>query len=161
MTTLIAGFGNIFLGDDGFGPAVIEALDFDAFGHDVKIRDFGISGMHLALEMSAGYELVIIVDAVARDDEPGTIFAIEAQSGQGATIDAHDMDVAGVLALYEELCEREKRTQRPRVVVIGCVPESLCEGMGLTGRVRAAIPACIGLVHAFAGAKTPTGAALP
>ena len=77
MKTLVAGFGNIFRSDDGLGCEVLRALGTADLGESVRLRDFGTSGMHLALEMLSGYDAVVIVDAVGRDEPPGTVFAID------------------------------------------------------------------------------------
>ena len=67
---LVAGVGNIFLGDDGFGSEVVRRLQREPVD-GVKIEDFGIAGMHLAFELTAGYERAIIVDLIARGGTPG------------------------------------------------------------------------------------------
>jgi|SRR5579884_827102 len=77
MKTLVAGIGNIFFGDDAFGPEAIKLLGERSLGEDVRAVDFGIRGMHLALEMLEPYDRVVLVDAIARDDAPGTLFLIE------------------------------------------------------------------------------------
>ena len=159
MRTLIAGFGNVFFSDDGFGPAVVRSLETNAFPPGVVVRDFGTGGMHLALEMCAGYDLVVIVDAVARDDAPGTLFAIEAKEcGAHSVPDAHAMDASAVLALFESMA-RQLECKRPKVLVVGSVPETTAEGMELSSVVRAAIPACRKLVRALTtDLMTTTGA---
>jgi hydrogenase maturation protease len=165
MKTLVAGFGNIFLSDDGFGPAVIRALDPNGFPPDVRIRDFGIGGMHLALEMLEGYDLVVIVDAVSRDDAAGTVFAIEVDPSmpRGASIPQHDtgdphaMDVSSVLSLYERVRAQSGVERTPHIIVAGCVPLTLEEGMELSMPVRAAIPVCAQLIQRLTFQTTATG----
>ncbi len=74
---LIAGVGNIFLGDDGFGVEVasrLAAADLPDWAHVV---DYGIRGMHLAYDLANGYESMILIDATARGGEPGSIYVIE------------------------------------------------------------------------------------
>lgn len=142
MKTLIAGFGNVFFSDDGFGPAVVRSLDGTQFPPGVVVRDFGTGGMHLALEMCAGYDAVVIVDAVARADAPGTVYAIEAQECEDRSVpDAHATSVSSVLTLFDSMA-RQLECKRPRVIVAGCVPETTEEGMELSGAARAAIPQC-------------------
>lgn len=164
MKTLVAGFGNIFLSDDGFGPAVIRALDPAMFPSGVRVRDFGTGGMHLALEMLEGYDTVIVVDAVGRREAPGTVFAIEV--GANAAMphddaneasDPHAMDVGSVLTLYERVRAQSGVEHAPRVIVAGCVPQTLEEGMELSEPVRAAIPACIDLIRKLTLQTTATG----
>ena len=162
MKTLIAGFGNIFLSDDGFGPALIRSLDPDDFANDTVVRDFGTAGMHLALEMSAGYELVIIVDALRRNAPAGTVFAIEANeaaNGLDNVADAHAMSVPAVLELFERIARQlSANTARPRIILCGCVPHSIEEGMDLSEPVRAAIPLCADLIGRLTEQLSATGA---
>lgn len=158
MKTLIAGFGNVFFSDDGFGPAVIRSLDVDEFPPDVVVRDFGTGGMHLALEMCGEYDLVVIVDAISRPDAPGTVYAIEAQECDEQSVpDAHATSVTAVLALFESMA-RQLECKRPRVVVAGCVPETTEEGMELSEAARTAIPQCRKLVQILTGNFIATGA---
>jgi hydrogenase maturation protease len=79
--TLIAGIGNIFLGDDGFGVEVATRLAGADLPGGVKVVDYGIRGMHLAYDLSSGYDAAILVDATARGGEPGTIYVIEPELG--------------------------------------------------------------------------------
>ena len=70
---LVAGIGNIFRGDDGFGVEVVRRLADERLGTDVDVGDFGIRGVHLAFEMASGkYTKVILVDATSRGEPPGT-----------------------------------------------------------------------------------------
>jgi hypothetical protein len=73
---LVAGIGNIFFADDGFGPAVLRRLAHEKLP-GVRFEDYGIRGMHLAYELLAGYEAAIVVDAVSRGGPPGTLYVIE------------------------------------------------------------------------------------
>ena len=80
MSVLVAGVGNIFLSDDGFGVEVARRLAGVDLGPDVKVADFGIRGVHLAYELLDGYDFVILVDASPRGGEPGTLYVIEPES---------------------------------------------------------------------------------
>ena len=75
---LVAGIGNIFLGDDGFGCEVVRRLAERELPENVEVRDFGIRGMDLAYALMDPYEVVVFVDAVPRGEEPGTVYLIEA-----------------------------------------------------------------------------------
>ena len=77
MRILIAGLGNIFEGDDGFGVAVARLLTEAEWPSGVEVHDFGIRGVHLAYQLLDGYDLVVIVDAVSRAGEPGTLYVID------------------------------------------------------------------------------------
>jgi hydrogenase maturation protease len=160
-SALIAGFGNIFRSDDGFGSAVVQTLSYADFPGGVRIHDFGTGGLQLALDMLAGYHLVVIVDAIARDAPPGTLFALacdEEAVDSAAPADAHAMTVDAVLALYARVYEHSGLTRKPKIVVVGCVPETLDEGMELSEPVRAAIPACAEMVRRVADRYLVMGA---
>jgi hydrogenase maturation protease len=124
---LVAGIGNVLLGDDGFGPAVIAALRAERSsertgsrelgGAAVELADFGIRGMDLALALTGGVDAAILVDAVARGGAPGTLYVIEPTAGAPPELQSHAMDPARVLAFAAAIGEP------PRVVrVIGCEP---------------------------------------
>ena len=70
---LIAGVGNIFLGDDGFGPEVARRLATAGLPGWVRVADYGISGMHLAYDLADGYDCAVLIDAAPRGDKPGTV----------------------------------------------------------------------------------------
>ena len=136
---LVAGIGNIFLGDDGFGVEVVRRLRASPVPEGVIVADFGIRGLHLAYEiLDGGYDLVVFVDALPRGNTPGAIELLEADlddvSIQSATPDGHGMDPASVLALL-----RSMGGGSPPVVVVGCEPASLEEGMGLSPPVAASV----------------------
>ncbi len=162
MKTLIAGFGNALLSDDGLGSAVARLLSKTELSPGVRVLDFGTGGMHLALEMLNGYDVVVIVDAVALPDVPGTIFAIEIDPERNACgdrpADPHAMDVDNVLRLYARLCAQSGLERCGRIVVVGCVPLNLDEGVELSEPVRAALPACVELVRKLTQSRAVTGA---
>lgn len=142
MSVLVAGVGNIFLSDDGFGPEVARALGSEPVD-GAKIEDFGIRGMHLAYELLAGYERAILVDAVPRGGVPGTVYVIEPDvSVPGATADAHRMDLGNVFAFVRAL-----GGEPPPIVLVGCEPESIAEGIGLSAAVQGAVPAAVRAVR--------------
>jgi hydrogenase maturation protease len=160
MKTLIAGIGNVFFSDDGFGPAVIRLLGAHPFENNVRVRDFGIAGMHLALEMLEPYDLIILVDAIARDEQPGTAFVLEPESEHSGMLvaDAHAMDVRAVLALYQRLRQDMEPAHAPKILIVGCVPECIDEGMELSQAVRMALPRCAQLVRELAVQHAMSGA---
>ncbi|MGH9095362.1 MAG: hydrogenase maturation protease, partial [Acidimicrobiales bacterium] len=100
---LVAGVGNIFFGDDGFGVEVARRLDPASAPAGVKVADFGIRGVHLAYELLEGYDILILIDAVSRGDPPGTVSVIEhaaednMEGGTLAAMDAHGMDPGAVM----------------------------------------------------------------
>ena len=118
---LIAGVGNIFLGDDGFGVEVARRLACESWSADVTVKDFGIRGVHLAYEVISGYELAIIVDTVSHGAAPGTIYVIEPDLEGVSCIsvsDSHDMVLENVFAMVRTL----GGSMRPRVLIVGCEP---------------------------------------
>ena len=143
---LVAGIGNIFLGDDGFGCEVASRMLADApsLPEGVKVVDYGIRGLHLAYDLMEGYDLLILVDTVDRGDEPGTITLLEADpaSEGGGIPDAHDMDPQNVLDLLSDF-----GGSVGRVLVVGCQVASVDEGIGLSEPVAAAVDEAIGMVY--------------
>ena len=114
---LVAGIGNVFFGDDGFGVAVAGRLAATALPPGVDVVDFGIRGMDLAYALR-DYDVAIFVDAVPRGGVPGTLYVIEPDTrGAQAGPDAHAMDPVKVLALARGLGD-----PLPRVLVVGCEP---------------------------------------
>jgi hydrogenase maturation protease len=115
---LIAGIGNVFLADDGFGVEVARLLAQRELPAGVKVADFGIRGMDLAYELQEDYDAAILVDAVPRGGEPGTLYVIEPDPAQAeGMLDAHSMDPVRVLGLAKVL-----GSLPPRVLVVGCEP---------------------------------------
>ena len=143
---LIAGVGNIFLGDDGFGVEVARRLACEAFSENISVADFGIRGIHLAYQLVAGYDAAIIVDAVARGAAPGTLYVIEPNldaAGSGSISDSHDMVLGNVFAMARTL-----GGELPvRVLIVGCEPADLAEKIGLSEPAARAIPGAIRAVR--------------
>lgn len=119
-TILVAGIGNVFLGDDGFGVAVAQQLATRALPPGVDVRDFGIRGMDLAYAMQNEYDVVVMVDAAPRGHPPGTVSVIDAavDADGPVGIDTHGMDPVKVLALARALGRVP-----PKVLVVACEPE--------------------------------------
>ena len=147
-TVLVAGVGNVFLGDDGFGVEVARRLAAEDLPPGVKVADFGIRGVHLAYELCDGYELAILVDAVPRGEEPGTLYVIEPEPpgdpdpDDAPPLDAHGMDPGAVLSLLGILGGHVDR-----VLVVGCEPAVADERMGLSAPVAAAVDPAVTLVQ--------------
>ncbi|MER5935378.1 hydrogenase maturation protease [Streptomyces sp. NPDC002054] len=146
--TLIAGVGNIFLGDDGFGVEVVRALAAHRLPADVEAVDIGVRGVHLAYQLLDGYDTLILIDATARGGAPGTLYLIEAGTPggiepSGAVLDGHHMSPDAVLALLDTLCAGTGSTPPRRTLVVGCEPASLEEGVGLGPEVAAAVPEAV------------------
>ena len=103
-SVLVAGIGNVFLADDGFGVEVARRLAERELPGGVKVADFGIRGMDLAYELQEDYDAAVLVDAVPRGQAPGTLFVIEPDLEQAEPVlDAHAMDPVRVLGLARTL----------------------------------------------------------
>lgn len=142
MRVLIAGVGNIFFGDDGFGPAVIQALAGVNIPN-VLVADYGIRGLHLAYELLSGYQRAILVDAVPRGGEPGTLYVLEPETCAGAaTPDAHRMELSNVFGLMRSI-----GGDSPKITIVGCEPASVEASMDLSDPVRQSIEPAVALVR--------------
>src|SRR3974390_361302 len=84
---LVAGIGNIFLGDDGFGSEVVRNADFARDNPSVRIIDYGIRGMHLAHDLLEEWDTLVLVDAVPSRGNPGTLHVFQADCEQDTTAD--------------------------------------------------------------------------
>jgi hydrogenase maturation protease len=160
---LVAGIGNVFLGDDGFGVEVVRRLRerrIGAWPPDVRVVDYGIRGIDLYYALLDGVDLAILVDATHRDGPPGTLYVIEPSTktaNESFTGDAspvmispHDLDPAKVLQAIKAM-----GGEAGRIVLIGCEPESLGtedgqEGrMGLSGPVAAVVDEAVDTIEAM------------
>jgi hydrogenase maturation protease len=150
---LIAGVGNIFLGDDGFGVEVAGRLAEAGLPDWAQVVDYGIRGMHLAYDLAGGYSSAILVDATARGGEPGTIYVIEPEpaavraadddAGLAASplFNAHGMQPDIVLGMLGMLDAAERQ-----VLVVGCEPASVDYGIGLSEPVAAAVDEAVAVI---------------
>jgi hydrogenase maturation protease len=169
---LVAGIGNIFLSDDGFGVEVASRLAAADLPAGVRVVDYGIRGMHLAYDLANGVDTAILIDAAPRGGQPGTVYLIEpdldaapvtvgtapedpALSSTGATstgpdgglaaspfFDAHGMQPDVVFSMLAMLGD-----ERPaRILVVGCEPATVEDGMGLSAPVAAAVDEAVRLV---------------
>jgi hydrogenase maturation protease len=149
---LIAGIGNVFLGDDGFGVEVVKRLAGRELPEGVEVADFGIRGMDLAYALQEEYELVVFVDATPRGGEPGTVYLIEPEIEDGeVSLDTHGMDPVKVIQLSRVLGASPTRT-----LVVGCEPQTVLSGedydemlMELSEPVRAAVEEAARLVESL------------
>jgi hydrogenase maturation protease len=152
---LIAGIGNIFLGDDAFGCEVVRRLLATPQKAGVRVFDFGIRGFDLTYALLDGLETVILVDAVPRGEAPGTIYLIEpelaaldAVDDQQALVEMHGMDPMKVLRMVRSMGGEVRR-----ILLVGCEPGSFGleeegEGrIGLSGPVEAAVEEGVRLIE--------------
>jgi hydrogenase maturation protease len=144
---LVAGIGNIFLSDDGFGIEVANRLAAQPLPPGVRVADFGIRGVHLAYELLDGYDGLVLIDAMPMGEPPGTIAVIEPDADgdevpddEAPVVDAHSMNPEVVLATLARL-----GGSVPRIYVVGCQPASLEEDIGLSPPVAAAVDGAVEL----------------
>ena len=151
---LIAGIGNIFLGDDAFGVEVVRRLADLQLPASVRVADFGIRGFDLAYALQDGYETTILVDASPHGEAPGTLYVIEldlkalddSEAAQ-PVVEAHAMNPMNVLRMA-----RAMNIEVKNVLLVGCEPETLGgdEGqMGLSAAVEAAVDHAVKLVESI------------
>lgn len=139
---LVAGVGNLFLGDDAFGSEVARRLAGADLPAGTEVRDYGIGGVHLAYDLLNGYDGLLLIDTVPRGGEPGTVYTIEvtAEDLEGGSVDPHSpvdphsMDPGAVLASLQRL-----DGELPRTLLVGCEPADTSQRMGLSPDVTAAV----------------------
>lgn len=159
VRVLVAGVGNLFLRDDGFGPEVARRLAAEAVpaGRDVRVVDYGIRGMHLAYDLLGGVDVLVLVDAVPPAAPgkavPGSLRVMRVRSEDlhgTASLDPHGMDPAAVLGRLRSL-----GGELPLTYVVGCVPADVTEGIGLSAPVAAAVPEAIAIVGSLLEQHVP------
>jgi len=150
-TILIAGIGNIFLGDDAFGCEVIKELSCRHWPDNVRVVDFGIRGFDLAYAMLDEHDLTIFVDATPRGNAPGTLYTIEPdlselESFEGdVVLETHGMDPMKVLQMVKSMGGQFKK-----ILLVGCEPETFGPEEGLfelSEVVQAAVPEAARIVE--------------
>ncbi len=142
---LVVGVGNVLHGDDGFGVEVVKRLGERRLPAGVTLAETGIGGIHLVHELMAGYDALVVVDAVDRNREPGTVMVIDAE-----VIDVGELPVDerhGLLAdMHLATPERALMVAKAagvlpeRTIIVGCQPEQIDTlGIGLTAPVTEAV----------------------
>jgi hydrogenase maturation protease len=139
--TLVAGVGNVFLGDDAFGVEVVRLLA------EQPRRDFGIRGVHLAYELLNGCDLFVLIDAAPRGEAPGTVTVVDVELPDPASltspvIDAHSLTPDSIFALLSSLGGRPGRT-----LLVACEPADISARMGLSDPVADALPHAVRAVE--------------
>jgi len=144
---LVAGLGNIFLGDDGFGSEVARRLARRSWPAGVTIGDFGVRSFDLQLALQAGHDAAILVDITCRGGPPGTLYWIDPNIAPGSprvTFDPHAMDPGRTLAFVADL------GTLPRLRVLGCEPVRVADdafGLPLSPAVEQAVPAALTMIE--------------
>jgi hydrogenase maturation protease len=149
--TLVAGVGNVVLGDDGFGVEVARLLAERPQPDGVEIADFGIRGVHLVYELLDGCDLFVLVDAAPRGLEPGTVTVLEVEpdtvdpntgAPSAPVMDGHGLSPDDLFAMLATLGGRPGRS-----LLVACEPADVSAGMGLSEPVRAALPHAVRAVE--------------
>jgi hydrogenase maturation protease len=146
---LVAGIGNAFLGDDGFGGQVAQRLEKRELPEGVLVLDFGTGGLDLAYEVMRGYDALVLVDISRQGEPPGTIYVMEPDPADvdggiedGAVIDPHGMDPQTVLRFVKAV-----GGWPGKVVIVACEPSSVGEvNWGLSKPVEGAVDHAVGVV---------------
>lgn len=147
---MVAGVGNMFMSDDGFGGEVVKKMRQKNQPEGVEIRDFGTGGLKLAYDLMRGYDALILIDSSSRDEEPGTLYVIEPKEEdfntdleESGPINPHDMDPVTVLRFVKSV-----GAWPARIVIIGCEPENVEDfEVGLSDPVLAAVDKAAELVQ--------------
>lgn len=147
---LVAGLGNVFFGDDGFGVEVARRLSLRPQPAGVQVADFGIRGLDLAYALVDGYDAAILVDAAPRGGPPGTLYVLEPEVPPSATpalADTHGLEPAKILGIVRTIGDH-----LPVLRLVGCEPavagaEEMT--MGLSAPVAAAVDDAVALVEAL------------
>ena len=146
---LVAGVGNAWLRDDGFGGEVARRLRERALPADVAVMDAGTGGLDLAYEVMRGYDALVILDVSRQGGEPGTLYVMEPDEASveggiddGATINPHGMDPKTVLRFVKSI-----GAWPGRVVVVACEPADVSDlGFGLSEQVQGVLDRAVELV---------------
>jgi hydrogenase maturation protease len=159
---LVAGIGNIFLGDDGFGCEVAQRLATLNLPSYVRVVDFGIRGFDLAYALLDTYEVIILVDATPRGGQPGTLYVIEpdleeldGMAAQEMVVEAHSMNPMKALGLAKSMGGELKR-----ILIVGGEPATTGpeEGqIGLSEPVRAAVDEAIVMIESLIAKSLDSG----
>ena len=153
---LVAGIGNVFRTDDGFGPEVARRLSALTWPDGVRVVDYGIRGLHLAYDLLDHWDVLVLIDALPDRGDVGSVALLAIRDehvGENPRVDAHGMDPATVLASLAALGGRLPA----RTLLVGCSVAETGEGIGLTPVAEAAVDEAVRTVEALiAGELQPT-----
>jgi hydrogenase maturation protease len=158
--TLVAGVGNLFSSDDGFGPEVARRLGRQSMPDGAAAVDYGTRGTHLAYDLLSGWDRLILVDVIPPRGEPGRLHVLEvgpddvqADAVGGEAFDPHGMAPGSMLHNLQALGGQLLPT-----IVVGCEPAVLAEGIGLSRPVADAVEVAVQTVLQLLAAPPSTGA---
>lgn len=153
---LVAGIGNTFLGDDGFGVAVVRKLARQTLPPGVLAMDYGIRSLHLAFALLSPPDLLVLVDAVSRGEAPGTLYVLDpveppARGGAPYAVqiaDAHDMHPGTVFDALRALGGKP-----PPALIVGCEPLDCSPRDDLSALVQRAVGPALGMIRKIIDAE--------
>lgn len=151
--TLIAGFGNVLRGDDGFGIAVLNQLQArGGLAEGIELLEVGTGGLQLAQALLDDFDRVIIVDAMSQGGAPGSVYVQRVESVSAAReVDLHVAVPAQALAVAQAL-----KPLPPLVYLVGCEPVEVDElHMGLSAVVAGAVDRAVQTIDALLDARQP------
>ena len=164
---LVVGVGNVLHGDDGFGVEVARRLSERPLPQGVTVAETGIGGIHLVHELMAGYDALVVVDAVDRDRPPGTVMVIDADVTDVAGLpvdERHDLLADMHLATPERalMVARAAGVLPERTIIVGCQPAEIeTLGIGLTEQVSQAVTSAVNEVESCVRELARTAGADP
>jgi hydrogenase maturation protease len=145
---LVAGIGNLFFGDDGFGIEVVRRLRQRNWPASICIDDFGIRGFDLALALTSGWESAILIDSALHGRAPGALSWIKpdwpSANANVSSFNAHTLHPAAVFSLVQHL-----GGTTTEVIILGCEPAQTGEadGIGLSAAVENAVNPAVALIE--------------
>lgn len=153
---LVAGVGNVLRADDGFGPAVVQAIEpAELLPARVKVVDVGIGGINLVHELMDGYDALVLVDAVDRGGAPGALYVLEPTVPEVATLAGLERralaaDMHQAVPGPALIIARAVGALPPVVRIVGCQPAATDEfATELSPPVRRAVPAAVAAIRAL------------
>lgn len=154
---LVVGMGNVLRGDDGFGVRVMETLEEGGVPEGVTTAEVGTGGIHLVQELMAGYDALVLVDAVDRDAAPGTVFVLRPEVPEAS--DLSDEERRSVLAdthyavpAKAMLVANSLDVLPDRTYIVGCQPEGDDLSTELSGVVAGAVDEACARIRELIGA---------
>jgi len=143
---LVAGVGNVLFGDDGFGVEVVHRLRQHPLPEGVMVADYGIRSLHLAFALLDAPSLLVLVDTMGRGGTPGSLYLIDPEHPDAASVasrpDPHGMDLGRVFELVAHMGGRLPRTR-----IVGCEPADLSHKLELSAPMLEAIPSAIDMIQ--------------
>ena len=143
---LVAGVGNVFHGDAGFGVEVARRLERHPLPQGITVADVGLRSLHLAYAMLDRPDLLVVIDAVRRGGPPGTIYLMDAT--EMASSSPRDVpETRGVSMTTVVTAIWTLGGKAPPILLVGCEPEFVGERIGLSAAVKNALPKAEDLIH--------------